>query len=115
MKKQLTCIICPRGCSLTVDTDVNPVSVSGHSCPRGEAYGIAECTNPVRTVTSVLRISNRKDEAVSVKTSVPVKKQDIFAVMEKIRSTQVVAPVHIGDVLIRDVCGADILATKNVD
>lgn len=115
MKKQLTCIICPRGCSLTVDMDADPITVNGHTCPRGEAYGIAECTNPVRTVTSILRLSNRKDEAVSVKTSVPVKKQDIFAVMEKIRSIQAMAPVHIGDVLIRDVCGADILATKKID
>jgi CxxC motif-containing protein len=54
MKKEFVCINCPRGCMLTVDTET--LEVKGNSCPRGEAYGKAEVTNPVRTVTSTVKI-----------------------------------------------------------
>ncbi len=114
MKKDLICIICPRGCSLSVDTDCTPISVTGHSCPKGEQYGIDETTNPTRTVTSIVRVSNREDTMVSVKTSSPVPKGKIFAVMEEIRKVSIPAPVKIGDVIIRDLFGADIVATKDI-
>ena len=35
--------------------------------------------------------------------------------MEILRSATVNAPVRIGDVLLKDVCGADIIATKNIN
>lgn len=114
MKRNLICILCPRGCSLTAQQD-NGWTVTGNSCHRGEKYAIDECTNPLRTVTSVLRIGNRAGIMVSVKTSVPVSKGRMQSVMEKLRSTCVDAPVRIGDVLLKDVCGADIIATKNID
>lgn len=52
---------------------------------------------------------------VSVKTSVPVAMRDIFNVMEKIRNSTALAPVKIGDILIKDVYGADVIATKEID
>ena len=51
---ELICIVCPKGCHLTVD-ESNGYAVSGHSCPRGEAYGKAELISPTRTVTSTVR------------------------------------------------------------
>lgn len=112
MKRNLTCIICPKGCSLCVDTDA--MTVTGNSCPRGETYGIEECTHPVRTVTSVLRVAQRDGIMVSVKTSVPVPKEQIAEVMETIRAHRAAPPIRIGDVLIPNVCGADIIATKSI-
>ena len=35
MKRTLTCIICPRGCTLNTDIVDGKVSVSGHTCPKG--------------------------------------------------------------------------------
>ena len=114
MKRNLTCIICPRGCSLTVELENGSATVTGNACPKGEEYGKNECLCPVRTVTSILRISNRTDTMVSVKTANPVKKEDIFRVMEVLKSASVEAPVAAGDVLLKDVFGADIIATKTV-
>ena len=39
-ERLLTCIVCPRGCALTVRLDESgkPLSVSGNACKRGEAY-----------------------------------------------------------------------------
>jgi len=115
MNRNLVCILCPRGCSLTAKQEDGVWSVTGNTCPRGEKYGIDECTNPVRTVTSILRISNRDGIMVSVKTSAPIAKGRMYEAMERIRSAAVAAPVRIGDVLLHDVCGADIIATKNID
>ena len=115
MNRNLTCIICPRGCALTVEIDGDNATVSGNACPKGKDYGINECLNPIRTVTSFVRVANRDETMVSVKTKDPVKKGDIFKVMEKIRSTEVNAPVKIGDVILKDVYGSDIIATKNID
>ena len=83
MIKNITCIICPRGCALTVDINENDVKVSGNACPKGERYGIDECTNPIRTVTSTVRVENRTDTMVSVKTETPIAKDKIFDVFEK--------------------------------
>ena len=116
MKRELTCIICPRGCSLTVETNENgELHVFGNSCPKGEKYGIDECTHPTRTVTSVVRVNNRQNEMVSVKTAAPVPKENIFDVMDKIRNITVAAPVKLGDKIIENIYGTDVIATKSID
>lgn len=115
MKRNLTCIICPRGCTLNVEGEIGSLKVTGNSCPKGEQYAIDECIHPVRTVTSIVTVENRKDTMVSVKTSVPVPKENIFDVMDAIRQVTVKAPVQIGDVILSGVFGADIIATKQID
>lgn len=115
MERKLTCIICPRGCQLTVSGESDNLTVTGHACPRGQVYAISECTNPVRTITSIVRVSNREDTMVSVKTAAPVPKGKIFEIMGLIRGTTVTAPVKIGDVIIDNVYGTQVVATKNID
>ena len=112
--KEFTCIICPRGCHLSVDDNMN---VTGNTCPRGKEYAISELTNPVRTITSSVRVSNREDLLVSVKTSGSIPKGKIFEVMDEINKLSVEAPTHIGDVVKENILGlgVDILITKNID
>ncbi len=110
MKRSLTCILCPRGCSLTVEGQ----NVTGNTCSKGADYAIAECVHPMRTVTSTVTVSNREDVMVSVKTAAPIPKEHIFEVMSLIRSLSLPAPIHIGDVIARDVCGTEIIATKTI-
>ena len=114
MKKDLICIVCPRGCSVTVEGEIGALKVTGCSCTKGEQYAIEECTHPTRTVTSIVRVSNREDTMVSVKTSAPIPKEHIFDAMEIIRNLTAEAPVHIGDVLHKAVFGADVIATKDI-
>lgn len=115
MKRNLTCIICPKGCSLTVEGEAGELTVSGNTCKRGAQYAIDECTHPMRTVTSTVRVSNRENTMVSVKTVDVVPKESIFAVMEEIRAAQLPAPIQAGDVLLHGVCGTDVIATKTID
>ena len=114
MKRNLTCIVCPRGCALEVEILEGKCTVKGNACPKGETYGIDECTAPTRMVTSIVRVSNREDTMVSVKTSCPIPKENIFDIMKEIRNTKILAPVKIGDIIIKDLFGADIIATKEI-
>ena len=115
MNRNLICIICPRGCSITVQGEKDNLTVTGNACPKGSEYAIKECTNPVRTVTATIRVSNRYNTMVCVKTVNPVAKDQMMEVMRVLRSVQVEAPLSIGDVVLTDVCGSDIVVTKAVD
>ena len=117
MKRTLTCIICPNGCSLDVESDGRDILVEGNLCSRGEAYAREELTDPKRTISSSIRLLGGDMEIVSVRLSKPVPKAMIFPIMEEIRKSCVEAPVRIGDVIIRNVLstGADVIATRNAD
>lgn len=113
----LICINCPLGCALTVTLENGVVTeVTGNTCPRGDAYGRKELTNPTRIVTSTVSVTGGHLPVVSVKTDSDIPKEKIGAVMQAIQRASVTAPVHIGDVLIRDAAGtgANIVATKNI-
>ncbi len=114
MKKVITCIVCPRGCTMTAEIQGDGITVTGNACARGEKHAVGECTNPVRSLTSIIRVSNREDTMVSVKSAAPVPKEKMFEIMELIHRTTVEAPVKIGDVLIDDVFGTQIIATKDI-
>ncbi|MCI8880086.1 MAG: DUF1667 domain-containing protein [Clostridiaceae bacterium] len=110
---QIICITCPKGCHLQVDEE-NGYQVTGNSCPRGEAYGKNELKNPVRTLTSTVRLSGARTPRLPVKSSAPLPKGKIFDAMRLLDSMTVKAPVAVGQVLLADVfgTGVDIVATK---
>ena len=115
--RNLTCINCPMGCALTIEMEGNEVvSISGNTCPRGEAYGRKEVTNPTRIVTSTVRVTGGAADMVSVKTKQDIPKEKIFECVKALRDVEVQAPVHVGDVIVSDVAGTgvDIVATRNV-
>ena len=115
MKKTLTCIECPIGCTIEVEIENGaPLSVRGNTCPRGKLYAENEVVCPMRVVTSTVKTENGK--LLPVKTAAPVKKSEIFAVMERINRVCCKLPVRIGDVIIEDVSGGvALVATDNAD
>lgn len=114
MKRQITCIVCPRGCVMSAEVCGDQITVTGNGCPRGVAHAESECLNPVRSLTSIVRVSNRENTMVSVKSAQPIPKGRMFEIMEKIRHCSVKAPVAIGDVILDNVCGTQIVATKTI-
>ena len=40
--KELTCIGCPRGCTLKIERDGDGWSVTGNTCPRGREFAISD-------------------------------------------------------------------------
>lgn len=102
MERQFVCIECPRGCALTVTTDGKTVNVTGNFCPRGKKYAEAEVTCPRRVVTSSVR---GMSAMIPVKTKGEVKKENIFAVMKRIRALRINRDVALGEVLDPDIDG----------
>jgi CxxC motif-containing protein len=113
---KMICINCPKGCELEVSrADDGTVTVTGHTCPRGEEYGRSELVNPTRMVTGLVRVAGmRKPLPVKTKTAIP--KGKIDAVLFAMHQAAVQLPVSIGDVIIPDVAGTgvDLVATANM-
>ena len=134
-KRELTCIGCPLGCSITgtlengesnkqnktnTNTQKNNKikDVAGYTCKRGHDYARKEVTNPTRIVTSTVRLTGSATGAavVSCKTAQDIPKGKIFEIVVALRQVTAHAPVKIGDVLLSNAAGTgvDIIATKNV-
>ncbi len=111
--KEFTCIVCPRGCHITVDEAMN---VTGNFCPRGKEYVLNEINNPVRVVTSTIRVTNRFMCVVSIKTSRAIPKSKIFEMMEFINTLSIEAPTEIGQVIAHNPLGldTDLVITKKI-
>lgn len=114
MIKELTCISCPMGCHLKVD--IENKTVEGNSCKRGEIYGINEITNPVRIITSTVKISRGELPVLPVKTKAPISKDLNFKIMDILKEVQVEAPINVGDIIVKNILdtGTDVVATRNV-
>ena len=112
MERKLTCIVCPLGCQLKAALKGREVvKVEGNTCPRGAEYAKNECVNPQRTVTSTVRCMG--GGLVSVKTDRPIPKEKMAECMTLINSAEAKLPVSIGDVIVPDVFGSNIVATQN--
>lgn len=115
--RNLTCIGCPLGCALTVEMEHGKVlGISGNTCKRGEDYAGKEVTHPTRIVTSTVAVTGGDAAMVSVKTESDIPKEKIMDIMKSIEDIKVKAPVHIGDVILKNVAdtGVDIIATKDI-
>ena len=121
MLKTLTCILCPIGCTLSVqltDQDTNnKYEISGGKCPKGQAYALEEMTSPRRTLQSSIRVEGGHLPLVSVKTTLPVPKEKIMDLMAYINDLSFEAPIQIGDILVENILGleASVVATKNIE
>ena len=112
----LVCTVCPRGCRLVADTSGGGFAVMGNGCSRGIDYARAEVTCPTRVVTSTVRCDGGAHPRCPVKTDRPVPKSMIPQVMAALDGICAAAPVHVGQVLLADVCGtgAAIVATREL-
>ena len=111
----LICIVCPKGCHLAVDEE-NGCKVTGFGCPRGEEYGKKEMTNPTRVITSTVKISGGIHKRLPVKTNRDIPKGLIHDAMALLDAVELTAPVKVGDVVVKDICGtgADWVASRNM-
>ncbi len=115
MTCELTCIVCPKGCQLTVELDgKNILSVTGHTCKRGEVYAINECTAPMRTLTTTAPVKG--GGVVPVKTDRAIPKEMLFDCMREINAVRVDPDAKIGDTVIENILGtgANVITTRNV-
>ena len=117
--REVICIVCPKGCHLQVsqNEETGEYEVRGATCDRGIDYGINEVTNPVRVLTSTVRISGSNLVRCPVRTNGSIPKGKIFESMEEINRVTLQAPVRVGDVVIADIAGTgvELIATRSVE
>lgn len=116
-KRNLICVVCPVGCNIEVSMSCGKVtSISGNQCKRGSKYVEEECINPVRTLTSTVRIAGGEIPMLPVKSDRPLPKEKIMECMNEINRYTVSAPVEVGDAVIKGILGMDanIVATLKV-
>ena len=113
--KELTCIVCPRGCRLHVDEE-NGLAVTGNSCPRGEEYAKKELMSPTRVVTSTVKISGALYARCPVKTDGDIPKDRIFDAVELLDKIELKAPAQRGDVVAANIFGTGVsfVVTKDM-
>lgn len=110
-KFNLTCIMCPLGCSLVATKDGDKITVTGNNCNRGEIFAKEELTCPMRIVTT----SVKTEKGVkSCKTTKPVPKAKIFDVMKEIEKLRL-KDAKYGEIVVKNILGtgADIVITAN--
>lgn len=115
--REMICIVCPKGCRLEVDQKPDgEIIVMGNGCNRGIPYAKKELTNPTRVITSTVKITGGIHKRLPVKTSTDIPKGMNFDIMRELEKIEVVAPINVGTVLIKNVLntGADIVATRDM-
>jgi len=129
--RELTCIVCPIGCSLSVEEEPKPeglpsLTITGNRCNRGSAYAEEEIRTPKRVVTATCGIAFKPEELaaggltaprrIPVKSSAPCPKEKIIELLEDIYSLKLSLPVKAGDRLITDWKGSgiDVVAVRNL-
>ncbi len=122
MLRELTCIICPNGCSLkaevkeTSEGALEILSIEGASCPRGTIYAKKELTSPERNIATSVPVKGGELPLVSVRLTKPIPKAHIFDAMAEMKKCVLTAPVASGTVLIHGLLGydADVITTKDI-
>lgn len=112
----LVCIVCPRGCNMTVEKNGEEITIKGNFCKRGENFAKTEMTNPMRTICSTVKTVFRDTPVLPVRVSSDIPKNRIFDVMKEINAVTVTERISRGEKVIENVLGlgVDVIATSNI-
>jgi CxxC motif-containing protein len=115
--QSMICITCPKGCTLELTTDGTTLVRAKGGCKRGHEYAERELKDPRRMVASTVRIENALHPLMPVYTSAAFPKGRIPELLTELRKIQLTAPIRMGQVLVKDICGTgiDILASRSAD
>lgn len=114
--KLIFCTKCPRGCKIEIREDNGRVSPIGAVCSIGEQFAKTEYQEPMRIVTSTVKVSGAIAPLLPVKTDRAVHSADIKKIMDECRRLCVKPPIQVGDVIASAVgeTRAQIIATGSL-
>jgi CxxC motif-containing protein len=100
-----------------VNKEAEDFKVTGNLCKRGITYGIHEVVNPLRKVTSTVRIKDALYPRLPVITDQEVSKEIILNVMDEINKVSIKAPIKYADIIIKDVLNTDVnvIASRSME
>ncbi len=105
-QKEITCVVCPRGCGITVCGEGDRVdSVAGFGCARGKAYAEAEFVCPVRILTGSVRLEGGVEPLLPVRSEKPIPREKVAEAMAQLRTVTAHVPVKMHQVILADAAG----------
>jgi len=116
-KRHFVCVICPIGCEIDVIHDGGKViSMEGNKCKKSDEFVRQELIEPMRILTTTVRIQRAKWPVIPVRTDKPIPKRLFSDIMKKLRRIDLQSPVSMLDVVVKDIAGtgANIIATRTM-
>lgn len=105
-ESELVCTICPNGCALLpVHSSDGTLTIAGALCNRGVSFGVAELTDPRRTLTTTVRVLGGHRPLVPVRSLAPVRKAELRELVRRLRAVRGEAPISCGDPIPTDIPG----------
>lgn len=119
MKKEVICIICPRGCHIQVEGEGGTVTkIENNECKRGYEYAKSEFINPCRILTTSVRLEgNAPRKMLPVRSNKAIPKNMLLPCMAEVKKHTIKAPVSMYQVIIKDILGtgADMVACMPIE
>jgi CxxC motif-containing protein len=116
-KRHFVCVVCPVGCEIDVVHDGGKIiSMEGNKCEKSEEFVSQELVEPMRILTTTVRIQGSRWPVIPVRTDKAVPKRLFPRIMRQLRRIRLQAPVSMLDVVVRDVLhtGANVVATRTM-
>ena len=116
-KKHFVCVVCPIGCEIDVVHDGGKIiSMEGNKCEKSAEFVTQELIEPMRILTTTVRIQGARWPVIPVRTEKAVPKRLFPRIMKQLRRIRLQAPVSMLDVVVKDVLGtgANIIVTRTM-
>jgi CxxC motif-containing protein len=116
-KKHFVCVVCPIGCEIDVVHEGSTiVSMEGNKCEKSVEFVSQELIEPMRILTTTVRIQGSRWTVVPVRTDRAVPRRLFPRIMKRLRLVELQAPVNMLDVVLRDILhtGANVIATRSM-
>jgi CxxC motif-containing protein len=116
-KRHFVCVVCPIGCEIDVVHDGGKIiSMEGNRCEKFEEFVSQELIEPMRILTTTVRIQGARWVVIPVRSDKAVPKRLFPRMMKQLGRIRLQAPVNMLDVVVRDVLhtGANIIATRTM-
>ena len=116
-KKHFVCVVCPIGCEIDVVHEGSTiVSMEGNKCEKSVEFVSQELIEPMRILTTTVRIQGSRWTVVPVRTDRAVPRRLFPRIMKRLRLVELQAPVNMLDVVLRDILhtGANVIATRTM-
>jgi len=114
--KQITCIICPIGCRISIDVMEGEYVFSGNKCAKGKDFAKTEMTSPVRSLTTTVRTVFPDAPVLPVRTNREVPKEKIKEIMRELSKITITKKIGIGETIAADILGTgcDVVASGDM-
>src|SRR4030065_2659221 len=101
-KKHFVCVVCPIGCEIDVVHDGSKIiSTEGNKCKKSEEFVRQELIEPMRVLTTTVRIQGARWPVIPVRTDKSVPNRLFPGIMKKLRRSDLRSPEGMLDVVIK--------------